>query len=255
MNIDSFTITILFILTTTLIAAFVQRCKRDKCIKDFRSYPVNIEKIGKGNIASGMLFMQNTALELVYKNPQKDEFDFITNSYLFYKYEYSQIQAIIRYLDELDEQQMLKRQKRLWRIYHPSALRRFRRRILGVFKTLRDSITEVINVALSFVQKSKTAGAMLTSQNKYVTQMKQELLESVGTAHEPLLEKYIGKKVVFELIKGEMFYKYRGILKEYTANFIELIDVEYYITKEENPRRADIIIPQKYGIIRHLAGE
>lgn len=255
MNLDSFTITILFILITTLIAAFVQRCKRDKCIKDFKSYPVNIEKIGKGKVAGGILFMQTTGLELVYQTPQKDEFDFVNNSYLFYKYEYPQIQAIIRYLDELDAQQMLNRQKRLWRIYHPTALRRFRRGVLGVFKTLRDSITEVINVALSFAQKSKTAGAMLTSQNKYVTQMKQELLESVGTAHEPLLEKYIGKKVVFELIKGEIFYKYRGILKEYTANFIELIDVDYYERKEDTPRRADIIIPQKYGIIRHLAGE
>jgi hypothetical protein len=85
-----------------------------------------------------------------------------------------------------------------------------------------------------------------------VKQIKQELIESVGTAYEPLLEKYIGHRIVFELIKGDKLEKYSGILKNYTTLFIEIMDVKYCSSKDKHHRLADIIIPQKLGIIRHL---
>jgi hypothetical protein len=82
--------------------------------------------------------------------------------------------------------------------------------------------------------------------------MKQELKVSMETAYEPLLERHIGKKVVLELTKGDKIFEYQGILKDYTVGFIELMDVDYRIKEDQPVRKADLVVPRGYGIIRHL---
>ena len=111
---------------------------------------------------------------------------------------------------------------------------------------------KVVNMLISQAKKATPAGKMLTSQDKYVSQMKQELMGSVGTSYEPLLEKYIGHKVVLELIKGDKIFEYCGVLKEYTAEFVEIMDVDYKLKEDQAVRKADLVVPRKQGIIRHL---
>lgn len=82
--------------------------------------------------------------------------------------------------------------------------------------------------------------------------MKNELMGSVGTSYEPLLEKYIGQKVVLELIRGDAVLKYSGILKDYTAEFMEMMDVDYKTDQDSSPRKADIVVLRKHGAVRHL---
>jgi hypothetical protein len=41
------------------------------------------------------------------------------------------------------------------------------------------------------------------------------------------------------------------VLKEYTTEFIELMDV-YYGVDDLAPRRGDIIVPRSRAIVRHL---
>ena len=74
----------------------------------------------------------------------------------------------------------------------------------------------------------------------------------MGTSYEPLLEKYIGKKVVLELIKADKIIEHCGVLKDYTADFIETMDVDYKISQDQPPRKADLVVPRKYGVVRHL---
>ena len=137
--------------------------------------------------------------------------------------------------------------------YHPGFLRRLNRRIVNVFKTVRDSVTEVVNLLLAQAKTKTPAGRVLSSQDKYVSQMKSELMGSVGASYEPLLEKYIGSKVVLEMVKAEKVIEYPCILKDYTAQFIEIMDVDYSITAESDSRKADMIIPRNIGRVRHLA--
>jgi hypothetical protein len=75
---------------------------------------------------------------------------------------------------------------------------------------------------------------------------------SVGTSYEPLLERYIGNKVVLELIRADTVFEYCGVLKEYTADFIEVMDVDYKAKEDRQPRKADLVVSRKYGVIRHL---
>ena len=178
---------------------------------------------------------------------------------------------MIRFLDELSEQNKKAREKELKRTYHPGPWRRLKRRILNIFRTIRDSIVEIINLIISQAKKATPAGKVLTTQDKYVSQMKQELMDSAGTSSqvlvpststmmasagtsfEPLLERYIGNKVVLEMIKGEKILEYCGVLKEYTADFVEIMDVNYAVQEDQQTRKADLVVPRKLGQVRHLA--
>ena len=43
------------------------------------------------------------------------------------------------------------------------------------------------------------------------------------------------------------------MLKEYTADFIEIMDVNYAAKLGLPARTADLVVPRQYGLIRHLA--
>jgi len=248
---DTFAITIIFIVLATVIAAFIRRRRKDKCLKDFSNYMVTLEKTDAKAIW-GKLSVENTGLELIYPERHIDEDGHDETSYILYKYEYPNIAALIRYHDELSESGKKKREKELKRTYHPGMLQRLKRKIQNIFKTVRDSVMEVVNILISQAKRATPAGAVLTSQDKYISQVKQELMDSVGTSYEPLLERYIGNRVVLELIKGDKIFEYCGVLKDYTAEFVEIMDVNYRVKDEEPARTADLVVLRKYGIVRHL---
>ena len=245
------TITIVFIVVAAAVAAFIRRKSRDKCLRDFEHNMVTLEETS-GRIVWGKLRVENTGLEFVYPQKHKDEDGHDEASYILYKYEYPNIGAVVRFHDELSESNKKNREQELKRTYHPGAVRRLKRKIRNVFKTVRDSVVEIVNLLMSQAKKATPAGKMLTSQDKYVSQMKQELMGSVGTSFEPLLERYIGRRVVLELIKGDKIFEHCGVLKEYTAEFAEIMDVDYKIKEDQPARKADLVVPRKLGVIRHL---
>ena len=247
----TFAITIVFIVLSALVAAFIRRRTKDKCLKDFSGDMVTVEDIA-GKTIWGKLNVENTGIELVYSEKHRDKQGHDETSYILYKYEYHKIEALIRYHGELSESGKRKREKELKRTYHPALLRRVKRKIQNIFRTVRDSVMEVVNILISQAKRAAPAGGVLSSQDKYVSQIKQELMGSVGTSYEPLLERYIGRKVVLELIKGDKIFEYSGVLKDYTAEFIEIMDVNYKANGDEPARTADLVVPRKYGLVRHL---
>ncbi len=244
-------ITIAFILISALVAAFIRRTNRDKCLKAFARDMVTIEEVD-GDIFYGKLNVENTGLELIYEQAYTNKSNQTESTYLTYKNEYSNIQLLVRYHDQLTEAAKSERAQELAITYHPTFSKRFTRKIANIFKTIRDSIMEVVDMMMASAKKATPAGGMLTSQDKYVTRMKKDLAGSVATSYEPLLEKYIGKIVTLELIKGDKVLKIAGVLKDYTAAFIELLDIDYKADDTAQARKADIIVPRKYGIVRYL---
>jgi len=251
---DTFAVTVVFIVLAGFVAAFVRKRSRDKCLKDFSANMVTLEETS-GEEICGELNVENTGLEFVYPNKQTGKQGQEETSYILYKYEYPRIAALIRYHNQLSERNKKERERELERTYHPTVLRRLKRRTVNVFKTVRDSVMEVMNMLISQAKRGGAGGAggaVLTSQDKYVSQMKQELVGSVGTSFEPLLERYIGHKVVLELMKGEKMFEYCGVLKEYTAEFVEVMDVDYKTEEGQRGRKADLVVLRKYGVVRHL---
>jgi small nuclear ribonucleoprotein (snRNP)-like protein len=244
-------ITILFILLAAGLAAFIRKRTRDKCLRDFERNMVTLEA-KSGKTVWGTLRVENTGLEFVYSEKYKDQQGHEEASYLLYKYEYPNIQAVIRFHDDLSEPDKKEREKELKRTYHPGPWRREKRKILNVFRTVRDSVVEIVNLLISQAKKAAPAGKMLASQDKYVSQMKEELVGAVGTSFEPLLERYIGRRVVLQMIKGDKVIEYSGVLKEYTADFVEVMDVDYAVAEDRPAGKADLVVPRNLGLIRHL---
>ena len=245
-------ITILFIIFAAGLGAFIRKRSRDKCLRDFEQNMVTLEDTA-GKTIWGKLRVENTGLEFVYPQKQKDEDGHDEASYILYKYEYPKIGLVIRFHDDLSDENKKAREKELEKTYHPDWERRLKRKTLNVLRTVRDSVVEIVNLVISQAKKATPAGKVLTSQDKYVSQMKQELMGSVGASFEPLLEQYIGHKVVLEMIKGDKIFEYCGVLKEYTAEFIEIMDVNYKTKEDQSARIADLAVPRKLGLIRHLA--
>ncbi len=248
---NSFAITIAFIVLVTLVAAFIRRITRDKCLRDFQNNFVNLLQTDN-KIIWGNLRVENTGIELIYKTKHKDTDGHEEASYILYKCEYPKIQTILRFLDELSDKNKKHRQKQLAKTYHPRFSSRAKRKTANIFRTVRDSIAEVVNLFISRVKKTAGFGETLSSQDKYVTQMKQQLMGSVGTSYEPLLERYIGHRVVLEMVRGDTVVEYSGVLKDYTAEFVEIMDVDYKAVQNDKSEKADIVVPRQYGLIRHL---
>ena len=250
MGLNPVAITILFIVLSTFVGAFIRGRKKDKCLKAFRGFIITLEDVG-GKRIWGRLNVQATGMELIYTQPHNDPDGHIESSYILYKYEFGNISALIRFHDYLSEKNLKRREEELKKTYHPGWPHRTRRKIMNVFKTIRDSIMEVSNVLLSQAKKSTRAGGMLSAQDKYVSQMQNEVIGSVDTAYEPLLEKYIGLRVIAEFLYKDQPVELAGVLKDYTADFIELLDVNYWTGKENEQKKADVILPRKRAIIRH----
>lgn len=245
-------ITILFIMISTFVGAFIKGRNKDKCLKAYNGFIVTLEDV-KGKHIWGRLDVEATGMELTYTNAHDDTDGHVESSYILYKYEYGNISAVVRFHDYLSEQGKKDRDAELERAYHPNWLRRTWRKTLNVFKTIRDAIMEVSNVLMSQAKKTTGAGSMLTTQDKYVSQMKNEVIGSVDTSYEPLLEKYIGHRVVAEFLHKDQPVEMVGVLKDYTAEFLEMLDVQYWTGKEDNRKKADVILPRKRAVIRHLA--
>ena len=63
---------------------------------------------------------------------------------------------------------------------------------------------------------------------------------------------YLLPRVILELIKGDKLLRYSGVLKDYTSGFIEIMDVDYSPGEDQSLQRADLVVPRKYGAVRHL---
>jgi hypothetical protein len=237
-------ITIIFIAVAAAVGAFLRRINRDRCLKDFARNFITLQDAA-GRIIWGVLNVENTGLEFVYPEKQTDETGRSKGSFLMYKSEYPNIRALVRFHDELSEKDKKERMKELERTYHPGTLRRLKRKTVNVLKTVRDSVLEVVNLALASAKKVGPAGQILTTQDKYVSQVKQELASSVPTSFEPMLEKYIGRMVVLEVLGGDAVVEYYGVLKDYTAQFIAIMDVDYKLKQDEPARKADLVVPRQ----------
>ena len=93
-------ITIIFIVLATFVGALLKRRSKDRCLNDFSSYLITLEKTGEKTIW-GKLRVENTGLELVYENLHKDNDGHNEASYILYKQEYSNIQALVRFHEKL----------------------------------------------------------------------------------------------------------------------------------------------------------
>ena len=181
---DLFTLTILFLVISTVIAAFISGRRRDKCLKAFSKNSVILEFKNNKKV-EGTIIVESTGVEILYSataySPENG------GSYILYKNEYPEIGAVIRPISILDEKQKKKREKEYKKTYHPSYFRRMRRRIRNLFATVQDSINEAISLFIGRLSSKGVGGGVISSQQKYIGKMQQELTGSLNRSFETLI--------------------------------------------------------------------
>ncbi|HDJ28061.1 MAG TPA: hypothetical protein ENF28_02280 [Proteobacteria bacterium] len=203
-----------------------------------------------GQIISGRIHIESTGFELLYRTPQTGPKGAVQTSFIVYKNEYPDIHMLTRYLDKLEPAEQKRRDRRLRMIQHPTGLCKIGRKIRNLFNTIRDSVLEVVNLLMG---RAKAIRSIVSSQSKYVGQLQQQVVSSLETAYEPLLERHIGKNVILVVNVGDAVFEYPCILMEYSVEFIEVYDVEYACSEESTARKADLIVPRSCAVVRHLA--
>lgn len=225
----SFILTLVVILVATLVGSYLRSSRKDRCLRDFDGYHVTIER-KNGRIMWGRMRLFPTGLELVYESDVQDD-EHMETSYLMYKDEYADIQAIYRYARNLDPELRQRRARSMQRSLHPGVLRRFRRSLRNFISTATDSLGEAVGMVIG---RARRPAAKLISDTSeaYLSSMSKELIGYVGTSYDPLLEAYVGSRVVMEVVEEEEVHEHMGLLKEYSAEFLEVMDVYFPLPQQ-----------------------
>jgi len=217
-------ISILVILLSSLVGFYVKSRARDRCIRDFDGFKVTTED-KKGKVAWGILRAYSSGIELLYTSAHQDAEGHVENSYILYDNELGNLQAIYRFHDDQSEENQRRRKRDIQRVYQPTIFRRAARAVRNVVSTFKDAIVQTMNAILGH-RATQSPPSVVLSKRKELTASGAQLLGSaVGNAYEPILEHYIGRCVVLEILCGEAVKEEHGILKEYSAKYIELLNV------------------------------
>ncbi len=222
----SLVVTIGFVVIVSLVGAWLSSRRRDECLVGFEDYHVTLEHTD-GRLIWGKLKVSPTGLELQYQRAVQDE-EHVEASYVMYSGEYQAIQAIYRYADVLDAASQKRRAKEVKQWFNPGPLRFLLRRFRNFIGAASGSLNDVISLLMGRVRASPAASYFNETGETYLKRFSADLVGQAGSGeHDPLLEQFIGKRVVFEIGEDQEVHEHVGIFKNYTASFFEILDVQY----------------------------
>ncbi len=234
-------VTLVIIFLVALFGSYMRRALKDRCLTDFHEFQVTVEKTN-GRIIWGILHLESTGMELEYTSNVEDAAH-IETSYLLYKDEYKDIQGIYRYVDELTMDKTRRRERDLARSFHPGPVRVLQRKLRNTINTTADSLSEAVGVIAGRAKKP-AAQYLSDTGETYLKKLGKDIIGYVGTSFDPLLEEHVGAKVVVEVLEDGSVHEHVGILKEYSAQFLELLDVLYpqslSLNLETTEKQADL---------------
>ncbi len=219
---DSTFITILILLALATIVALIQARRRDRCLKSFEGFPVTLAR-ADGDMAWGTLDLYSTGMELRYAHPVEADLGHVERSVLTYKEEYPSIVALYRFPEALSGEREEERLAALESTAHPSLARRVWRKVRNWMSLLRDALVQSAGMIVGAVS-SKSPG--LAKNQAGLQQLSGEALgTATGAAFDPLLEAHLFRLVTVDLVReGKPKQTYCGWLKDYTTQFLEVVD-------------------------------
>ncbi len=214
----SLLITLGLIFVMTLVAAYMRSTVKDRCLKALQDFQVTLE-MANGKTIWGILHVAASGVELQYPDTVQDD-EHIESSYVLYGSEYQSIQAMYRYAHQLDEEMHARREQNIERSFHPRPLCRLYRKFRNFMLTATSSLNDMMNVV---VGRAKVA----TGGQDAITRLSSDMLGLVGIEFDAILEKFIGQRVVMELLEDGVLHEHVGIFQDYSLQFILLLDVRY----------------------------
>lgn len=227
--------TLLFIFLTGIITTIATKWSRDKCLKLFRGYRVTMER-ADGQTIWGVLKVFPTGVEVVYDHPYINIRGTRKTSSIVYQPELDTLlRTLLRYHDELTEQEQRLRKRQILRSFRPGPFRRLWRSLRNIINTLRDAFNAAVGAVVGQYQRANPTSTVAATQAGQVTQIGQTLLGRLANAYEPMLEQYIGHAVILNVLDPQNpagpALEYAGYLADYSQQFIAIFNVEHSIEK------------------------
>lgn len=246
-----FWIPMILVFVAATVAAIAARRKRDRCLKFFNLEQVLI-LLNSNKWLWGRLAVYPRTMELAYEKTEPAG----KASYVLYQSEIEEIKKIIQPTPDEGTPKHAVWKKELERIANPSMARRSKRYLWNAFNTLRDAISQALSLLLGTL-KSKTALGKIQSADKHAGEIGNTLISSVPNAYEPVLEKYLGKTVVVEMLEANEVLEFTGLLQEYSGAYLLLRNVALkpdVDTGKPLSAHFDIVFPRSRALVRHCAG-
>ncbi len=250
-----FWLPMVLLFAVAMITAIASRRKRDRCLKYFNREPVMV-LMQSGKWIWGRFVAYPKAMELVFENPEVDESGHRKGSYVLYTPEVDGIKKILQPPPKSGTKEHARWQEEIKRIANPSLLRRFRRWVWNVFNTLRDAISQSLGMIIGTMKKSTPMGKV-AGADKRAGEIGNTLLGTVPNTYEPVLEKYLSKQVIVEMLEEGNVIEFAGLLQEYSGKYLLLRNVAFkpgIDIGSELPERFDIIFPRSKALVRHCVG-
>ncbi|MBD3184184.1 hypothetical protein GF312_18005 [Candidatus Poribacteria bacterium] len=213
---------IIIVTFVTIFSTIMTMLKKDKLLKSLAGHLVTIE-LKDGGRHRGRLRVESEGLEVVAeKVNQSNE----KVSYLLRQDEFNNIHALVRYHDFLTEREKEARRAEVDQVYHPSIGMRLRRRFRNFINTMKRVASKTFKLVFGTVKKQFKGEA-----GQYAGELEKSGQEAISyvteAAYDTLIDRLIGTKVVVRVVRDNKNVEYVGVLKDYTGQFIELMDVSY----------------------------
>jgi hypothetical protein len=102
--------------------------------------------------------------------------------------------------------------------------------------------------------KKSTPMGKVAGADKRAGEIGNTLLGTVPNAYEPVLEKYLSRQVIVEMLEDDQVIEFAGLLQEYSGRYLLLRNVAYRPGVDVGnplPERFDIIFPRNKALVRH----
>lgn len=218
--------TLLTILTLFAIGTGIgvlQARRRDKCLRHFDGYRITLAE-ADGDLVWGDLTVEATGLEVRYVAPVHARRGHLEQSFLIYRDQYPTIDALYRYPLALSPEQQERRARVIRQTVRPSLGRRIGRVLRNWLGMVRDAVVQAVSVIVGVAKTRAPGAAVLASQEAGLKALSSEVIGYTGNAFDPLLERHLSERVVVEVTREGRKREYCGWLKDYSSEFIELLD-------------------------------
>lgn len=214
---------LLLIILSSVISVFFIGRKRDRCLRDFNGYFCSIY-LKSGKEIYGRLRVFGTGVECEYREDHHDTQGHLESSFIMYASEFGDMLYLKRFHRKLSSDNMKKRFKSVQAVYKPSFFRIIRRKCRNFFSTFQDGISRSMNTIIGMAA-SRNPKSHLSERQKEISGLGTQVVSVVSHSYDPMLERYIGYFIVLETMEQGVVTEYCGILKDYTQNFIEILNV------------------------------
>lgn len=252
---NALVITLAVIFAATVVATILQRRARDPCFKKFHKSRV-ILQLKPPLWVWGSLEVHAKSLEVVFDRPHSKQEGVRQLSYVLFEDMLPRIQMVIRPLPGEGTRESRLWRRELRRIESRSWWFDFRRSLRNLLNTLRDAFSQSIGVILGQLRARNPA--LLAGADQKLVSTGQMLAAYGSNAYEPILEEYLGRHVITEMLVEDRRMDHVGILEEYSDKYILLRNVKLHPgitvpTEAGSIQHADVIFPRSLCVVRHLA--